>query len=59
MKSKPGPSSNQVRTNCKLCPAPVLAGERAEFIADPPGLSHTACIEKRRTQSAPAAGGGR
>jgi hypothetical protein len=46
-----GVSSNQVRTRCKLCLEPVRVGEKAEFIADPVGLSHTACIEKRLRQS--------
>lgn len=53
-----GVSSNQVRTNCKLCPHPVLIGEKAEFIADPVGLSHSACIENhRRVRVAELVGG--
>ena len=56
-KAKPGVSSNQVRSNCKICLEPVLVGEPAQFTSDPVGLSHTACIEKRLRQL--AAGGGR
>ena len=37
----------------------VLVGEPALFAADPVGLSHTACIEKRLRQLAAASGGGR
>jgi hypothetical protein len=53
-KASSGVTHNQVRSNCKLCPDPVLVGEPAQFVSDPVGLSHTACIEAYRTKLAAA-----
>lgn len=52
-------NSSQVRSNCKLCPDPVLTGQDAKFIADPPGLSHTPCIEARERAAGTVGGGHR